>query len=103
MEDITIRTDTAHVAEQTARPSRLRIVMYRVVWFLPARVMRQRIEDDADLRYLSAKETRSLVDQRARTLLGMTREEVLEALDKGSLPDSPAADEIRLLIGASSR
>jgi hypothetical protein len=48
---------------------------------------------------VSRDELRNAFDRKARERLDMSGEEFLRRLDEGTLPDSPAVDEIAILVG----
>jgi hypothetical protein len=67
-------------------------------------MMALRVEKD-DVREpveLSRDELRDVFEHAAHSRLNMSGDEFLRRLDEGTLPDSPAVDEVAILVGGDN-
>ncbi|MDQ3620291.1 MAG: hypothetical protein M3391_09220 [Actinomycetota bacterium] len=57
------------------------------------------LRQEKEVRTLSRRELMVVLDERAQRYLGMSGAEFLKALEKGTLPDSPAVTHLAMLVG----
>lgn len=57
------------------------------------------LRQDSEVKALSRRQLRAILDERARRYLGMTAKEFLDALAKDELPDTPAVAHLKMLVG----
>lgn len=57
----------------------------------------------AEPRELSREELLAVLEERVRRYLDMSLDDFLAAIDRGELPDHPAATDLAILVGAGSR